>query len=61
MEAVDWHNVTPKDDTTASKVPANLIYTYCTRVKGIDTVLPLDAADSGTYTAREVWVKRLHR
>ena len=59
MEAVNRHNVTPKDDTTASTVPANLIPTYCTRVKSIDNAPPLDAADSATYTAGDIfWVKK---
>ena len=62
IEAVYRPNVIPKDDTTASTAPANLIYTYCTCIKGTDTALPLDTTDSGIYTAGGVvWLKKLHR
>lgn len=58
---VYWHNVTPQDNTTASTAPANLIYTYCTCMKGIDTTLPPGITGSGTYTTGDVvWVKRPH-
>jgi len=61
MEAVYWYNLTPKNDTTASTAPSNIIYTYRTRVKGIDTATPVDATNSGTYAAGDVvWVKRPH-
>ncbi len=35
-EAVYWYNVTPKDDATSSTAPANGIYHYEQRIKGID-------------------------
>ena len=61
-EAVYWHNMTPKDDTTASIAPVNLIYTYHTHMKSIDTPSLLDTIDSCAYTTRDdVWVKRLHK
>ena len=38
MEAVYWYNVTPKDDASASTTPANVIYSYPARIKGIDVI-----------------------
>ena len=46
MEVLYWYNVTPKDDATASTAPANAIYNYRVRVKGIDTAPPLGHVDS---------------
>ena len=61
MEALYWYNVTPKDDTTASTAPANAIYNYCVRVKGIDTASPLEHVDSGPYNVGDaVWGKTPH-
>ena len=36
LEAVYWYNVTPKDDEHESSAPANCIYRYAIRVRGID-------------------------
>ena len=53
--------MTPKDDTTASTVPANAIYNYLARVKGIDTAPPLGHVDSGPFNVGDaVWVKSPH-
>ena len=61
MEALYWYNITPKDDATASTAPANAIYNYCVRVKGIDTAPLLGHVDSGPYNVRDaVWVKAPH-
>ena len=49
MEAVYWYNVTPKDDASASTAPANLIYSYTARIRGVDVTLPPeDAGPAGT-------------
>ena len=37
QEAVYWHNVTPRDCMSPPTVPANKIYRYEVRVKGVDT------------------------
>ena len=56
-----WHNVTPKDDETASTVPADLTYTYKIRLKGIDTALPQDDTISSCYIVGDaVWIKSPH-
>ena len=36
MEAVYWHNATPKDNKTLSSIPVNGIYQYELCMKGID-------------------------
>ncbi len=57
-----WHNVTPKDDETASTVPADLTSTYKIRLKGIDTALPQDDTISSRYIMVDaVWIKSPHR
>ena len=61
MEALYWYNATPKDDAMTSKAPANAIYNYGVRVKGIYIVTPLGRVDSGPYNAgNAVWVKTPH-
>ena len=61
MEALYWYNVTPKDDATASTAPANAIYNYRVRVKGIDTAPPFGHVDSGPFNVGDaVWVKSPH-
>ena len=62
MEAVLWYNVTPKDDASASTAPANVIYSYPARIKGIDFILPPEDAGSSSYKVGDsVWVKIPHR
>ena len=46
METLYWYNVMPKDDAIAPTAPANAIFNYCVRVKGIDTAPPLGHVDS---------------
>ena len=48
MEALYWYNVMPKDDAMASTAPANAIYNYHVRVKGMDTPPLLEHVNSGT-------------
>ena len=58
MEASYWYNVTPKDDATALTAPANAIYNYRVRVKGIDTAPPLGHIDSRPFNVGDaVWIK----
>ena len=56
MEAVYWYNVTPKDDASASTVPANIIYSYTARI----TLPPEDAGPSRYKVGDNVWVKIPH-
>lgn len=39
MEAVCWHNVTPKDDKTTMTASVKVLYTHRICVKGIDEVV----------------------
>ena len=62
QEVVYWHNVTLKDDETASTAPTNLTYTYQICLKGIDAALPQDDTVSSSYFVVDaVWKKSLHR
>ena len=36
-EAVYLHNLTPKDDCMTSSAPANKLYKYTVRIRGLDT------------------------
>ena len=61
MEAAYWYNVTPKDDASASTAPANVIYSYPARIKGIDVISPLEDTGPSSYKVRDsVWVKIPH-
>ena len=61
MEAVYWCNVTLKDDASASTAPANMIYSYTTRIKGIDVMSrPEDAGPSSYKVGDSVLVKIPH-
>ena len=61
MGAVYWYNVTPKDDASASTAPANIIYSYTPRIKGIDVMLPPEDARPNSYKVGDsVWVKIPH-
>ena len=44
LEAVYWHNVTPKDPVLPATAPAHMIYCYRARLNGIDemSALPSD-------------------
>ena len=58
MEVVCWYNVTPKDDASASTAPANIIYSYPARIKGVDVMLPPEDAGPSSYrVGGSVWVK----
>ena len=53
--------MTPKDDASASTAPANVIYSYLARIKGIDIILPLEDAGISSYKVGDsVWVKIPH-
>lgn len=59
-EAVYWYNVSPKDPqlSSESSVPADRVYAYAMRVRGVD-VEPEEAAPiQGLYSeGDEVWIK----
>ena len=55
-----WYNATPKDNETLSSVPANGIYQFEQRVKGIDPKQSLPDIRSNAYQVGEpVWVEPL--
>ncbi|CAE1314374.1 unnamed protein product [Acanthosepion pharaonis] len=60
LEALYWHNVTPKDNKTDPTAPANATYTYRVCIKGIDAALVRDDTVANPYTVRTVWVKNPH-
>ena len=61
MEAVYWYNVTPKDDALVSTAPANIIYSYTARIRGVDVTLPPEDAGPSSYkVGGSVWVKIPH-
>ena len=61
MEVVYWYNVTPKDNVSASITPADVIYSYPARIKGIDVIFPpKDAGPSSYKVGDSVWVKIPH-
>ena len=58
QEALYWYNVTPKDDINAESAPANELYRYEVRVRGIDA----NARGTGVVICRfsvgdRVWVR----
>ena len=61
-EAVYWHNVTPKDDVSHTTAPANMIYRYRIRLKGIDgmSALAPDRRQAVFKTGDRVWIKVPH-
>ena len=38
-QAVYWYNITPKDDVSSARAPANMVYRYRIRLKGINGTL----------------------
>ncbi|KAF0300008.1 hypothetical protein FJT64_027390 [Amphibalanus amphitrite] len=53
MEAVNLYNITPKDDVDAGSAPANMVYSYEVRVRGIGGD---DEQSPGQYSsAEELW------
>lgn len=58
QEALYWYNVTPKDDVSAESAPANQIYRYEVKIRGIDE----NSSDPGVVVCRfslgdRVWVR----
>ena len=57
-EAMYWYNATPKDNEIPFSMPANGIYQYEQRMKGIDPKPSLPEVRSNVYQVGEpVWVK----
>ena len=64
-EAVYWHNVSPPSDGTSESTPADQLYRYRVRVRGVDTDTRIsddgvccDSSESGPYRAGDsVWVR----
>lgn len=60
LEAVYQHNVISKDDHSHLTAPANAIYQYEVRVKGIDAVATPSVPGHSLYQVRNhVWLKTL--
>ena len=61
-EAVYWYNVTPKDDVSSATAPANMVYQYCIRLKGINgtSVLIHNQQQAVFKLGDQVWVKNPH-
>ena len=61
-EAVYWYNVTPKDDVSSATAPANMVYQYRIRLKGINgTLAPTHNQRQAVFKPGDwVWVKTPH-
>ena len=61
-EAVYWHNVTPKDSTSPSTAPANVVHTYRVRIQGISVASPREPKNTQMkYRVGDaVWVRTPH-
>ena len=58
-EAVYLYNVTPRNDSDMATAPANVLYNYEVRVRGVDKTMPDDEEENDAYmTGDLVWVKR---
>ncbi|XP_043214663.1 uncharacterized protein LOC122378020 [Amphibalanus amphitrite] len=60
MEAVNLYNITPKDDVDAGSAPANMVYSYEVRVRGIggdDEQSPGQVISCRFSIGDRVWIK----
>ena len=61
QETVYWYNVAPKDDVSPLTAPANEIYTYEVRIRGVDPVPASLVLVQNKYHLEDlVWVKPPH-
>ena len=62
LEAVYWHNVTPKDNVSPCTAPADALHRYHIWIKGVeDNLLPEPEVTKGMYEKGDaVWVKNPH-
>ena len=62
LEAVYWHNVTPKDNVSPCTAPADALHRYHVRIKGVeDNPFPEQEVTRGKYGKGDVvWVKNPH-
>ncbi|KFD59929.1 hypothetical protein M514_27900 [Trichuris suis] len=56
-EAVHLYNITPRDDCNAETAPANTLYAYRIRLRGIDARAPDGHPQSQYKVGDHVWVK----
>ncbi|KFD49045.1 hypothetical protein M513_10093 [Trichuris suis] len=57
-EAVYWYNLMPRDDCSEATAPANAIYRYPVRVRGVDSVVhEVQDVRSPYVIGDEVWIK----
>ena len=61
-EAVYWYNIMPKDDVPSATAPANMVYWYHIRLKGINgTSVPTHNQQQAVFRLGDrVWVKTPH-
>ena len=61
-EAVYWYNVTPEDDVSSATAPANMVYRYRIKLKGINgTSVPTHNQQQAIFKPSDrVWVKTPH-
>ena len=61
-EVAYWYNVTPKDDMYSATAPANMVYRYRIRLKGINgTLVPTHNQQQAVFKLGDrVWVKTPH-
>ncbi|KFD49845.1 LOW QUALITY PROTEIN: hypothetical protein M513_09312 [Trichuris suis] len=58
-EAVYWYNLMPRDDCSEATAPANAIYRYPVRVRGVDSVVhEVQDVRSPYVVGDEVWIKQ---
>uniref|UniRef100_A0A5S6QMP0 Integrase catalytic domain-containing protein n=1 Tax=Trichuris muris TaxID=70415 RepID=A0A5S6QMP0_TRIMR len=56
-EAVYLYNITPRDDCNAASAPANVLYSYQVRLRGVDRPAQHDPSESPYRAGDLVWVK----
>ena len=60
-EAVYWYNVTPRDDSDEKTAPANVLYGYVVRVRGLTEKWQETGESHAEYRVGDaVWVKPPH-
>ena len=55
LQAVYWHNITPKDDVSPCNAPADVVHRYHDQIKGVeDNPLPEPEVTRGKYEKGDV-------
>ena len=57
QEAIYWHNLTPRDSMSPPTAPANKIYRYEVKVKGVDALIMTSGSECSYYqVGNRVWL-----